>query len=960
MTRRFVAACLLFFVIGVGLPLSTSPHIAVGQAPMQTLSVLQSTTEHLVVAFTLPDYVLTETVSEGRTFLQVQVPGFDQSEEPGRPQLPRTGTLIGLPPTGVAAVRILASESTVVPLNHPVYPAPRPVPVPISDQVDGTPPSPAYQFVLDRVTYSRDAFYPSSIAEIVDLGTMRGLRLARLAFHPLRYNPVRGELEVTRRLLVEIDYGSSGDAVHLPSASARVASPAFDRVLAEALLNDEVARAWRSSPSPQMGIAALNLPATQPGSLKVVVPASGLYRLTYADLQSLLPVDTLAPTTFQLFEQGQEVAILVTGEGDGSFDPGDAILFYGHVPKSRYTNHNTYWLRYGDGPGLRMASRDVAPEGEPAGTAWVTARHELNAYYVSTHPAADGDHWYAAQIRSEPPTDYTATLSLMPPDTGVPTATLRVGMVGFTPNHHTRATVNGHVVGDSSWGGEAPYTATFTIDRAFLGAGNSTVQVSALAAQQVTWVDAIEISYPLQSVTGDEVLITGEAGSHLYELDGFSSTPQLYDVSDPCQPVRLLGVVGGGGTPVSFADTPAQPSTYLALTPPRMRQPASIVVDTPSDLHTGPHGADYVMIAHGDLLGAVAPLADLHRGQGLRVTVVDVQDIYDEFSGGLLSPEAIREFIAHAYANWAPPALTYALLVGDGTYDFLDHFGYGAQTHIPPYLAMVDPWWGETAADNRFADVTQDGLADVLLGRLPVSTAGETNTAVAKILSYGQNPLPGDWNTKHVFVADSHDGPLDFATMADGVHDVYVNPPWTGTKVYLDELPPAEAQSRTQFAWQRGALFMSFVGHSSWHQWSADNLFDYYDVPGLTNDRRWPVVLSMTCFTGFFHHPEYDTLDEALLSHEGGGAVATWSPSGLGVATGHDALHHGFYDTVSSGVDSRLGPATAAAKLRLLSESPADVDLVDTYHLFGDPAMEINLTIRSWPHSLYLPLVAKN
>jgi len=54
----------------------------------------------------------------------------------------------------------------------------------------------------------------------------------------------------------------------------------------------------------------------------------------------------------------------------------------------------------------------------------------------------------------------------------------------------------------------------------------------------------------------------------------------------------------------------------------------------------------------------------------------------------------------------------------------------------------------------------------------------------------------------------------------------------------------------------------------------------------------------MTCFTGFFHHPEYPTLDESLLRLAGGGAVATWSPSGLGVDAGHDYLLEGFYRAV--------------------------------------------------------------
>ena len=42
------------------------------------------------------------------------------------------------------------------------------------------------------------------------------------------------------------------------------------------------------------------------------------------------------------------------------------------------------------------------------------------------------------------------------------------------------------------------------------------------------------------------------------------------------------------------------------------------------------------------------------------------------------------------------------------------------------------------------------------------------------------------------------------------------------------------------------------------------------------------------------------------------------------------------------------------------AQMPEHADLLDTYHLFGDPAMALNLTIRPWPFSTYLPVGFKN
>jgi len=999
-------------MVGVGMLLLSPPRLTTASAPPTLIRLVSSTPEAVVLVFTLPDYTLQKVSTQGQVFVRPQVAGLVPAAEPGAPQLPQTGVLIGLPLTGTPDLRILEAEQERVPLTGPVYPAPSAVPAPywtrynVRTKAGALPAGPAYEFALDETIYARDAFYPADAVSVSVTGWLRDHRVARVTFHPLRYNPVRRELEVTQRLVVEIRFNGSRDASATEASGAP--SPAFEAVLLEALFNYETARDWRASPRQPMNVVALNAPATQAGSYKIFVDADGLYQLAYADLQAAgLPVEGLDPRTFQVFEGGQEIAIQVGGQDDGVFDEDDSLLFYGRAPHSRYTAHNVYWLRYGETTGLRVESRDVTPGTVPfvlgpkdpgldtvqcqqqAGTAWATARYEENVYYDSTLPAADGDHWYAADVR--PGADQTATLGLVPPAMGAPTATLRVRMVGYTvssthdPDHQATFAVNGDEVGQLGWDGVSPVTATVVLDQAILQAGDNLVTISAGVSYEGIWLDTVELAYPCQAVVGDEAVFWGQAEEHWYELGGFTGSDiSLYDVTEPQRPVLLQGAeVTGSGSIVpcptlgplapgqrvrcyalSFADVPTQPVTYLALMETRLRQPVSIVADTPSNLCDDADGADYLIITHDDFAEAVQPLAAHRQAQDKAVVVADVQDVYDEFSGGLLDPEAIRDFVAYVMPS-------FVLLVGDGSYDFLDHYGYGSANYIPPYLAMVDDWWGETAADNRFAAVNgDDPLPDVMLGRLPVSTPAEATTVVQKILDYEQSPWLGDWNARHVFVAAEYDHDLgeagNFAAAADAVHDAFVNDPWVGRKIYVDDLSAETARQETLNDWQQGALLVSFLGHSSWHQWAASrlppvqSLLDIHDVPNLRNDRRWPVVLSMTCFTGFFHHPEYGTLDESLLRLDGGGAVATWSPSGLGVATGHNYLHQGFYQAVFGGGQTELGPAVLAAKLALYSHTQVYNDLLETYHLFGDPAMALNLTIRPWPYSTFLPIAGKN
>ncbi len=967
MKRAITSALLILIILCVRHP-ALRPTLA--QSP--AVRLLSSDDESLIIAVTLPDVTLRDVVIQGEKFTKIEVAGWDATRSPGEPQLPQIGALLGLPPDSAPTWRVLDLVQERAPAPNRVYPAPSP----IATRKIAPPVTPRYAFTLDEQTYTQDAFYPSALAAWGQTGWLRDQRVAQITFHPIRYNPVRGELEITRRLVLQVDFHATGR----PTANAAAGDIVFAPLLESALLNGNVARRWRAAEQPHVAATTLNVAATQPNSSKITIKNNGLYKLSYLDLQNAnIPVASLDPRTLRLYEQGTQVAIRVIGQEDGNFDENDYILFYGRTPPSRYVDHNIYWLCYGGELGLRMETRDVAPGAAPDGPTWGRARYAENHFYDSTRPAADGDHWYAANVRPGEP--QTATLALMPPatgaPTGAPTATLHVRLVGYTsdhnidPDHHAVVAVNGQRIGDMRWDGVAPVTVTLTVDAALLNAGENRVTVSAPgdsgASVEGMWLDTVELDYAFQRAGQDQTFFWGEPGTHTHTIAGFGSpTVALYDITAPRRPIRLANASTSehDGYTLDFSDAgyAGRAALYLALTGDQVRRPAEIAFDAPSDLHNTANGADYLIITHADFIDAVQPLAAYRREQQLRVAVIDVQDIYDEFNGGLLHPDAIREFIAYAYAQWSPPAPAYVLLVGDGSYDFLDHYGYGpsARNTLPPYLAMVDPWWGETAADHRYAMVHgKDLFADVLLGRLPVTSAEQAATVVQKILAYEQTPWYGDWNARHVFVADDRDGGNDFAASTDAVYNTYISPPWIGRKIYLDELTPEKARQDTLDALNRGALLIGFAGHSSWHQWAAESLLDIDDVPRLANDHRWPVILSMTCFTGFFQHPEYGTLDESLLRLKGGGAVATWSPSGLGIDTGHRHLYSGFYRAVFDQQQTQLGLATASAKLYLYSQAPAYADLLDTFHLFGDPAMPLNLTIRPWPHSIYLPIVTK-
>ncbi len=63
---------------------------------------------------------------------------------------------------------------------------------------------------------------------------------------------------------------------------------------------------------------------------KIKIGKEGIYKLNYSTLNAIgFPVSSVNPKNIQLFINGQEQPILVTGEADSKFDNTDYIEFYG-------------------------------------------------------------------------------------------------------------------------------------------------------------------------------------------------------------------------------------------------------------------------------------------------------------------------------------------------------------------------------------------------------------------------------------------------------------------------------------------------------------------------------------------------------------------------------------------------------------------------------------------------------
>lgn len=974
--------CMILVVSIIVISHSGSQAIVLAEVPQSSpgLRLVKSDEESIVLELFTPGYKVDEKVVDDATYDLLSVADYGETGEVGKPQLPLKGVMLGIPAEAEVTLNVLESDVAVSAERYNLYPVPKPI---VERDLEGGVRYVGLEFAKDESFYSSDDFYPANVAEIASSGFIRSQRFVQLCFYPFQYNPVTGELRHHRLIQVELSFRYEDRRLTVAADGVKEAK-SFDQILESTILNYDTAKKWQVRPRP---VAPQAVALGQEPSYKILVDEDGIYQVTYADLSAKGFPSGVVSSTLKLFNEGSEVAIYVD-DPEESFGSGDYFLFYGQKMDTKYTDVNVYWLTWGGADGQRMAEVD----GSPSGSALVpphfqTTQHvEENHEYYSNHPSGpEDDRWYwnyilAAGLPGS--TSYTTTLQYVA--TAPLSATVRGLLKGYVaiPEHHTQVYLNGHLVDDATWPPEAEYAFEVNVpQQSYLIESTNTISVECPLDGGIS-VDAVfinwfEIDYHhVYTAEEDSLFFAGdEAGTWEYHIDGFTTNDiDFFDITDPATTTKIVGttVESTSSYTLKFEDTITDRTEYLALTTAQRLSPLSIEQDVPSDLQSISNGADYIIITHSDFYTDVLPLANHRATQGPRTMVVDVQEVYDEFSYGLFDPGAIHDFLTYAYTNWVSPAPAYVLLVGDGNLDFKDNYGRGEPNYVPPYLADVDDYIGETATDNQYVCVNGgDILPDMHIGRLSVQTSAQANTVVNKILSYEQNPISGDWNSQVLFASDDQpDSAGNFWDLSDDIANNYLPSAYTADKIYYDSHPgdpvfghpdPPRPQppyysdvSATRAAItttiNEGRLLVNYIGHGAIQFWAGWNeeLFQVSSIATLTNTGRLPMMLPMTCSDGYFINPspmgeDNSSLGESIVRASGGGAIASWSATGLSMALGHHYLDKGFFTAVFSDTISEIGTATYLGKLNLYESTTAYRDLMDTYVLFGDPFMKLNL-----------------
>ena len=764
---------------------------------------------------------------------------------------------------------------------------------------------------------------------------------------------------------------------------------------------------------------------------KLGIVREGIYRLDYNYLQQIgADPASINPATIRIHGNGGgmlpqvagafphddlvENAIFVSGGGDGTFDPGDYVLFFGSTPhpikyhagldrlyhdQNLYSDSTFYFLTWGGQNGRRITVTPNAPN--PNHTPSSTRRfawHESDNF----NPITSGRAWLGETFDLTTKQTFAFNTPNIAPGTAFK-VTARVGaranaMSSFIirENTTTYSTISVPLTNTTQYG-VAYYknnNSTFVIPGGNIQDGKVDLELEYVKpmSSAIGYLDYLEVEYQSTlNITGNSNFYfyaidnTGPGQVFQYNLTGAGTGYMVWDITDPVN-VTEQAITNSSST-ISFSVAAPTHKRFIAFNGGYLSPGTAKRIES-QNLHALPQ-AEYIIVTHPTFLSQAERLADFHRNTtGLSVNVVEIQDIYNEYSSGAQDPSAIRDFIKMFYDRAllnGSVAPKYLLLFGDGSYDYKGKASSTSQNFIPTYQSRKsqrptesytsddyygflddgEGFWGENAAnDAGILDllfytegdtaITTHGL-DIAVGRFPVANATDANKLVTKILNYSSDPAAfGPWRNRIVLVADHKDdeGYIHLSQADSYTSDIEAaNAGMNVDKIYMDNYTMENTASGSKFpdgkdallkALDEGSLLVNYTGHGGEIGWSNSSILDIADINSLKNDRRLPAYITATCEFGRFDDPGRVSGAETLFLREDGGAIAMFTTVRVVYSGPNYILNQNFYNYVlkRDTAENRM-PTMGEVFMRTKNASWLNGINNRNFSLLGDPAMTL-------------------
>jgi hypothetical protein len=739
---------------------------------------------------------------------------------------------------------------------------------------------------------------------------------------------------------------------------------------------------------------------------KLAVDKTGIYKVDYNYLKNIgVDVDKIDPREIKVYGNGggmlpeansvarvadvEENSIFVSGEGDGSFDAGDYILFYGEAANkwtyddsdkvfrhemNLYTTKNHYFIKFSSGNGKRIASRASQSGATYSTTTYNIYQHyekeELNLLEKYTYATASGKLWVGESFKFTTSRDFQFIVPNLVSSSPLKLSTRTIGRsIGVVSKMNV--SVNNNFLYDIEMAAAANHTEGWyarTAERESSFTSNSSNINVNLTFNKPTsnsegWLDYLTLNARSELIVNNsqfpfrDVGTIGEAVTDFNLTASNASNLKIWDITDPYNIASQE--FNTNGNAVTFGAGTNNLKEFIAFDGASYYTP--VVVDTVENqnLHGGLSSPDLVIVYHKKFKEQAEKLA-AHRAShsNLSVEAVDIEEVYNEFGSGNPDLSALRDFSKYLYEEFSN--YRYLLLFGDASYDY-KHINTNApnDNYIPVFETSLSTHpINAYNTDDYFAllDTAEGGninagKLDINVGRLPVRTINEATAVVNKIVKYDTDPeMLGDWKNRLTFMADDEDGHTHLND-ADAIANAtwIANPVKNIDKIYLDAYPQisthggdriptvTEALHNNMF---KGNFTVNYMGHGGEDGLAQERILQIPHIQSWQNTDKLPLFVTATCSFAPFDDPSINSAGEIILLKENGGAIALFTTVRAVFTTSNKQLTSAVFDNLFKKINGQvptLGDVLAYAK----NTSGASTGNSRKFGLLGDPSQTL-------------------
>lgn len=644
--------------------------------------------------------------------------------------------------------------------------------------------------------------------------------------------------------------------------------------------------------------------------MKVAIESDGLYLLPNATLRSwgftdpsrvrvvgyggrrqsdILSLDNYTDDLPVVPSEVTPKGVVFYGLGPGQWHCDDSGDFYYYRPND-FTNYAYYFVGYSD---ETLPDGTIGSTGVPGDGTGVTVFPDYVQYAAeTTSPGEAGPLLVGEEFR------YTRsrTVSLKLTDPVVEDATTPLGVhcafvsriIGGTGKltlgvngSGTTASMTIPACVSSSYIHGVLTENDLTVDAPMGTDGAAKVALNFSAGGNVrgAWLQSLAITYPRHLRLGSGGYLRFSSGACALRLGDAAEGVTVWDVTD-AQAVRRVDVgVASGEARWAVTDAGTAPRNYVAWNP-NASIPTPLLVGRidNQNLH-GAEGLEMVIVTPKAYMTQAERIADIHRADSMKVAVVDVEQVYNEFSSGCPDVGGIRRYFKMLYdrGSSAGSPLRYAILVGRTSFDMRDRTTGGRRDYplIPAWMpeapsASLSDNTGYSSddiaamlEDGSGADLRRDKLS-IAIGRIPATDVDELRLMVDKLVDYDSGARKSAWKHRFLFIADDEDASVHLTQTEDMVRAIESTErhQHLARKVYIDaydrqgkDVPGARTQMYRYL--DEGVVWWNFVGHANPTSWTGEGILTYSDVNNLYL-RHIPFIYAATC--------DFLRLDAATIS----------------------------------------------------------------------------------------------